>query len=136
MAKASVSVKIDRQAVIRLVGPMTDQATYKVAQATRGRALKNIRAAGRVDTGRMQAGLQVRSAGKSGLRAAYTVSSSAPYTIFQEFGTRAHGPVRAPFMVFTPKGSGKVVFARWVRGVSPAYFMTRAFNDANIADAT
>lgn len=122
-------------AAIGIFGAITDQAAYRAAQATRGRVLSNIRAAGRIDTGKMIAGVQARKQGSNGLVAHYVVSSSAPYTIFQEFGTRAHGPRSASVMAFTPKGGGATVFATWVRGVQPAYFMTRAFQAARAADA-
>jgi hypothetical protein len=131
---AKVSVKMSRGAAVTVIGPMTDRAAYRAAQATRGRAISNIRGAGRVDTGAMIAGLQVRVLARGGLRVAYAVYSSVPYAVYQEFGTRAHGPRTASVMVFSPKGGG-VVFATWVRGVTPAYFMTRALQAAQASDA-
>lgn len=119
-------------AMVGVVGPLVDQAAYRGAQALRGRVLSNMRS--RVSTGQMISGTQVRLVSKAGGRARYTVSSSAPHTVFQEEGTRAHGPARANFMVFTPKGSGKVVFAKWVRGVTPGYFFRNAMRDAKVAD--
>ncbi len=133
MSKVRSSIR--KGAVIQVVGPMADAAAYRAAQAMRGRAIANIRSSGRVDTGRMIAGLQVRVTTRSGLHVAYQVYSSAPYTIYQEYGTRAHGPRTSQFMVFTPKGGGAAVFATWVRGVTPAYFMTRAFQAADASDA-
>jgi hypothetical protein len=121
-------------AAVAVIGPMVDQAAYRAAQKLRGRILSNIRAAGRVDTGKMMAGMQVRVISNKGLGAAYQVYSSAPYTRFQEFGTRAHGPRVAKFMVFTPKGSGSKVFAKWVRGVTPGYFVTKAVAQAQASD--
>ncbi|UDL16225.1 hypothetical protein SEA_KOZIE_29 [Microbacterium phage Kozie] len=132
---AKVKVDISRGATLKVIGPMTDRAAYRAAQATRGRAMANIRAAGRIDTGAMIAGLQVRLLTRSGSAVAYAVYSTAPYTVFQEFGTRAHGPRSASVMVFTPKGGGATVFAKWVRGVTPAYFMTRAYLAAKPSDA-
>lgn len=131
---SKVRIKMSRGAAVTVIGPMADQAAYRAAQTTRGRAISNIRAAGRVDTGAMIAGLQVRILTKNGLRVAYSVYSSAPYAVYQEYGTRAHGPRTASAMVFTPKGGG-VVFATWVRGVTPAYFMTRAMQSARASDA-
>ncbi|QDH91612.1 hypothetical protein QDA01_gp77 [Microbacterium phage Cinna] len=131
---AKVKVSMSRGATVKVIGPMVDQAAYRAAQATRGRAISNIRAAGRVDTGAMIAGLQVRVLARGGLNVAYAVYSSAPYAVYQEYGTRAHGPRTASVMVFTPKGGG-TVFATWVRGVTPAYFMTRAMQSAKASDA-
>lgn len=131
---AKVKMNMSRSATIVVVGPMADRAAYRAAQTTRGRAISNIRGAGRVDTGAMIAGLQVRVLTRGGLRVAYSVYSSVPYAIYQEYGTRAHGPRTASAMVFSPKGGG-VVFATWVRGVTPAYFMTRALSAAKASDA-
>ncbi|QHB37163.1 hypothetical protein QDA03_gp78 [Microbacterium phage Terij] len=131
---SKVTIKMSRGATAVVVGPMADRAAYRAAQATRGRAISNIRGAGRVDTGAMIAGLQVRILTRNGLRVAYAVYSSAPYAVYQEYGTRAHGPRTAQAMVFTPKGGG-IVFATWVRGVTPAYFMTRAMQAAKASDA-
>lgn len=133
MAKVTSSIR--KGAVIQVVGPMADQAAYRAAQAMRGRALANIRASGRIDTGAMIAGLQVRVLTRNGLRVAYQVYSSVPYAVYQEFGTRAHGPRAAQFMVFTPKGGGGLVYTKWVRGVTPAFFMTRALQAARPSDA-
>lgn len=132
---AKVRSNISRGATIKVVGPMADQAAYRAAQAMRGRAISNIRSSGRIDTGRMVAGLQVRRLTAVGGVVAYAVYSDVPYAVYQEFGTAAHGPKVADFMVFTPKGGGGVVFAKWVRGVTPAYFMTRALNAAKASDA-
>lgn len=121
-------------AEVRVIGPMVDGAAYRGAQALRGRAMSNIRGLGRVNTGEMIGGLQVRLISKAGLSSRYSVSSSAKHTVFQEEGTRAHGPARAQFLVFTPKGSGKVVFAKWVRGVTPGHFMRNAMNQARVQD--
>lgn len=132
---AKVKARVSRSAAITVIGPIADRAAYNAAQKMRGRAISNIRSSGRVDSGRMIAGLQVRVVSRAGLGVAYQVYSSAPYTVYQEFGTRGHGPRTANFMVFTPKGGGGVVFAKWVRGVTPALFMTRALQAARAADA-
>ena len=132
---AKIKSTISKGATIQVIGPMVDGAAYRAAQAMRGRAMANIRASGRIDTGGMIAGLQVRVLSRGGLAVAYQVYSAASYTVFQEFGTRAHGPRVASAMVFTPKGGGGVVFATWVRGVTPAYFMTNALRDARASDA-
>lgn len=47
-----------------------------------------------------------------------------PQAHFQEFGTVAHGPVRAKAMHFIWKG--EEIFAKWVRGCTPLRWMSRA----------
>lgn len=121
----------------KVIGEIVDGATYRAAQKVRGRAMSNIIRLGRIDTGGMIQGLQVRRTGAAPgatLTPYYEVTSTARHTGWQEDGTRAHGPRRAPFMVFTPKGSSVVVFAKWVRGVTPGYFMRDAMNAATPAD--
>lgn len=131
MAGSSVKLSIQPGAVVAVVGPQVDAAAYRAAQAVRGRAIRNIQRLGRIATGEMIQGLQVRRAigANLPLTPRYDVFSSAKHTVFQELGTRPHGPVRAPRLVFRPKGSSKVVYAKWVRGVTPGYFL----NDAIVA---
>lgn len=64
--------------------------------------------------------------GQSSLHSKVAVGTPVPYVKYQEFGTRAHGPVRAKMLRFRPKGSAEYVFAKWVRGVQPARFMRKA----------
>lgn len=132
----AVSLKMNPSGVVRVVGPAADAAAYRAAQRVRGYAMANIQRTGRIDTGRMIAGLQVRRTSGTAIVSRYKVYSSAPYTIYQENGTRAHGPRRAPFMVFVPKGGTQLVYARWVRGVTPAHFMRDAFERASVSDFT
>ncbi|QGJ92697.1 minor capsid protein [Microbacterium phage Megan] len=130
----AVKITIHRGKVIEVVGPIAERAAYLAAQKARGYIISEIQAAGRVDTGRMIAGLQVRKVASGPLNRRFEVSSSAPYTMFQNDGTRAHGPRRAEFMVFSPKGGGGIVFAKWVRGVTGAHFMEKGLARVRVAD--
>ena len=135
MARARVQYNLGPSTTV--IGEIVDAATYRAAQRVRGRAMSNIRALGRVDTGAMIRGLQVRKTGATGpLWPQYVVESTAPHTGWQEDGTRAHGPVRADFLVFQVRGSGPVIFAKWVRGVTPGHFMRNAMNAATPSDFT
>jgi len=51
-------------------------------------------------------------------------SESIPQAHYQEFGTVAHGPVKAKAMHFFYKG--EEIFAKWVRGCTPLRWMSRA----------
>lgn len=135
MARVRVSYNLGPSEAV--IGELTDASAYRAAQRVRGRAMSNIRSLGRVDTGEMIRGLQVRKTGALGpLWPQYTVTSTARHTGWQEDGTRAHGPVRADFLVFQVRGSGPVIFAKWVRGVTPGHFMRRAMDSATPADFT
>ena len=130
-----VRVNIHRGKVISVVGPMADQAAYRAAQKVRGYIMSEIRAAGRVKTGRMIAGMQARKVSSGNpLLPRYEVSSSAPYTMFQNDGTRAHGPRTAKMLAFVPKGGSAVVFAKWVRGVRGAHFMEKGLARVRAGD--
>lgn len=143
MARAKVFVRISAPATIRVVGPMVDQAAYRAGQAMRGRAMSNIRRLGRVYTGAMIEGLQLRRDNPgSTLIARYVLSSTARsprdgfnYPAAQENGTRPHGPVRASHLVFQIRGAGPVIFTKWVRGVPPGHFMRNALAAARPSDA-
>jgi hypothetical protein len=117
-----IKATIRPNAVNRVVGPMADASAYRAAQKMRGYAMSNIIARGRIDTGAMMRGLQVRRLPDTTIRKRYDVS------IFQEYGTRAHGPVRAQFLRFQIRGVGPVIFTKWVRGVTAAHFMRDAKN--------
>lgn len=130
----AVKITIHRGKVIEVVGPIAERAAYLAAQKARGYVISEIQKAGRIDTGRMIAGMQVRKVASGPLLRRFEVSSSAPYTMFQNDGTRAHGPRRADFMVFSPKGGGGLVFAKWVKGVTGAHFMERGLARVRAAD--
>ncbi|WKW87065.1 hypothetical protein SEA_NICOLE72_28 [Microbacterium phage Nicole72] len=129
-----VKITIHRGQVIQAVGPIAERAAYLGAQKARGYVMSEIQKSGRVDTGRMIAGMQVRKVASGPLVRRFEVSSSAPYTLFQNAGTRAHGPRSAEFMVFTPKGGGGVVFAKWVKGIQGAHFMEKGLARVRAAD--
>lgn len=139
---AKVFYRRNRVAEVAVIGPLADQAAYRAAQAMRGRAISNIRRLDRVYTGGMIARLQARrvNAG-SALIGKYLVASTARardgfnYPAAQEKGTRAHGPVRAQFLVFQVRGRGPVIFAKRVRGVTPGRFMENALRQARASDA-
>jgi hypothetical protein len=130
----TTKLTIHKGQVVSVVGPMVDRAAYKAAQHARGYIMSEIRSAGRVDTGKMIAGMQVRKIGSTALKVAYEVSSSAPYTMFQNAGTRAHGPRTKKMLAFVPKGGSKVVFAKWVRGVTGAHFMEKGLMRVRMED--
>uniref|UniRef100_A0AAU7J7X1 Tail completion or Neck11 protein n=1 Tax=Microbacterium phage Sunny TaxID=3144828 RepID=A0AAU7J7X1_9VIRU len=129
-----VKINISRGAVVSVVGPIAERAAFRAAQKARGYIISEIRAANRVKTGRMQAGMQVRTIASTGLLRRFEVSSSAPYTIFQNNGTRAHGPRTAKALRFIPKGGSQYVYAKWVRGIEGAHFMEKGVARVRASD--
>lgn len=122
-----VRVRLDGKATVECASGYASRAAYNGAQRFGGFVKQEIRAAGRVRTGRMVNSVTAtRDRRRGRLKPAYIVGPRVGYAKFQDLGTRAHGPKRRKFMRFQPKGSSKWVFAKWVRGVTAAFFMSRA----------
>lgn len=127
---ASVTIKVDYQKFRSIMEQQLLESARKGAKAAQGKVRENIMAIPRVDTGRMAASVGVRQVGP----ATFRVHSGMFYTMYQEMGTRAHGPVRAKALRFKPKGSSKVVFAQRVRGIEPGRFFAKTPSQMNLRD--
>lgn len=133
-----VNVKLDPHAVEKLLTNVKSASVYRAARVTASRMQDNIKAAGRVDTGRMLRSVKAtrpedRGRGVTASTVGIT-GKAAKYAGFQEYGTRDHGPVKAQFLVFKPKGSGTFVFAKHVRGVKAAHFARDAYRKLTLND--
>lgn len=135
MPRARVDLTLDQAAVQGTVGALARNCALKGAHVAAERAKVNLAAKGRIDTGALQRSIRVDPADVGGpLRPTFRVGTDLSYAVYQEEGTRPHGPVRARFLVFKPKGSSTFVFARWVRGVTPAHYMRDALTSMRPAD--
>ena len=134
MAKVSFRLRLDAKATLSYVEQQSAKAARRAARLTAQRARANVSRAGRIDTGRMRQSIEVHTENRRRLHPAYVVGPRVAYAKYQEHGTRAHGPKNAKVMRFTPKGSNKVVFAKWVKGVKPAHFMRDALNSVKVRD--
>ena len=123
MAKVLVKVRMDGKATVECASGHASRAAYNGSQRFAGKVREEIRAAGRVNTGRM---VNSVTATRDTRRAAYIVGPRVGYAKFQDLGTWAHGPKTKKFMRFKPKGKNYFVFAKWVRGVKAAHFMSKA----------
>lgn len=135
MAGARVRLRIDQAKLTATVGPIAREAAERAAVRTRDKARSNVISAGLVNTGKLAETMtykMIMPASSLFQRAA--IGSPVPYAKYPEFGTRAHGPVRASRLVFKPKGSNKLVFAKRVRGVYPRQFMLRALDSLRPKD--
>lgn len=130
------TLRLDDAAVRKLQesGGDVDRAVQRAAGRARDYARQNITEAGRVDTGRLRNSIRYEQRSRAGRTANYAVGSDLDYAIFQERGTRAHGPRRARVMRFKPKGGGAFVFASHVRGVTGAQFMQKALRKLSVRD--
>lgn len=129
-----ISVKIDLSRMSAVVSQMSEEALERAGDRAVQRYRDNITATGRVDTAYMRGTVHARGPVRVGSRTVLTIGTQAKYAHYQEWGTRAHGPVRAKFLRFTPKGGSRVVFAKWVRGVTPARFAKNTLDAVRPSD--
>lgn len=128
-------LEMDWRAVERVGDAVSRDAAMRAGSVAAERARANIIAAGRVDTGAMRDSIEVREASEShSQRRSYWVGSDLPYTGYQEHGTSGAQAGPGKFLVFKPKGSSSVVFAKKVRGVTAANFLRDAVNSMSASD--
>lgn len=126
-----VNVIIYQDRVDRVIGAASSQAVNRGSITVMSRA----KAFAPVDTGRLRNSItRTQPAMVSGGLWTSVVYTDLEYGMYQEYGTRAHGPVRAKALRFKPKGSSKYVFAKWVRGVPAKRYMQRAFDSLRESD--
>lgn len=131
-----VKLRIDRGKLRAVVGPQVKSGVKRAAATTEKRVRANIIQADRFGRGDMLSGVQQREIPGDPMYPKIAVGSDVKHVGFQEFGTRAHGPVRARVLAFRPFGSPRTIFAKWVRGVRPARFMRRALDSLRPTDFT
>lgn len=140
MARGSRSharVKIDRAKARRLVIETSYQASRRASEKARDRIKANIVAKGRVDTGRMRDSVHASHLRDTPTGSRWGITITGPardYFLFQDQGTRGHGPVTAQFLRFKPKGSNVFVFTKYVRGIEPGHFVRDAFRQVRVGD--
>lgn len=135
MAKhAEVILRLDQGAIIQVVGKDIHASAKRAANVWLGRARSNLSAAGRMDTGKLYASLKVTDITANPMVPEFLVGSDLEYAIYQEKGTNGARARPGGFLVFTPKGSSKLVFAKKVRGFAGAHYLENAVAAASISD--
>lgn len=135
MSNVKVVTKIYEPQMQAIVGGIAQQALIKAARKTRDRAKANIERDDLVNSGKLARSVKYNVVtGQDRLYPRVDVGTPLDYAIFPEKGTRGHGPVRAQFLRFKPKGAASYVFAKYVRGVRPYGFMRGALEQLSIAD--
>ncbi|WP_428950951.1 HK97 gp10 family phage protein [Streptomyces sp. cg35] len=115
-------------------GPV-HRKVYEVARAVQDSARASINS----DSGRLAASIRVVVQGQpSRQRVHARIGTKLDYGWYQEVGTGIYGPTHrlitprsAKALRFRPRGGGKVVFAKWVRGSRPQHFMVNALHRAS-----
>lgn len=133
---ARVRIQWNQQEFDALTRPsgLVGQGIKRAAGKTRDRARRNLTSPSAVDSGRLRQSMEATQTNVSSRGVTYEVGSRLPYAIYQEEGTKGHGPRRAKVMVFKPKGSNSFVFARWVRGIKARKFLQRALKTLSARD--
>lgn len=134
MASGQVRLRLDLGKLQARAGTLSKAAVKRAATAAERRVRANIIQSDLMNTGEMLNKVQQRDIPSPLLYPRVAVGSSAPHVKYPEFGTRAHGPVKASALRFKPKGSNVFVFAKWVRGVQPYRFMRRALDAMRPSD--
>lgn len=129
----TVQVKVDemKRALDAFVSDTAAQTTRCIREAmasTEGFALNRVASQVKRRSGKLEKGF------RSAMTGAYsghvynsaTSKDGAPYPLFLDKGTKAHGPVRAKFLSWIDYDTGKRIFAKWVRGITPRPFIAPA----------
>lgn len=128
-----VELELWPDAVDRVVGGISRETAQRGADA----AVQRAKANAPVDSGELRNSIHAESPHSVGnMFYVVNVVADADHALYQELGTRAHGPVAAKHLVFKPKGSNTYVFAKWVRGVPPVRYLGRALDSLSTGDFT
>lgn len=136
---AKVRVEVSSSAVFRITNAVKPGVSKDILK----RAYRVERAAKRyapVDQGRLRSSIHVIPGTTLGGVAKAKVEVGVHYASYVIGGTGIYGPSHRPIkprrpggrLVFTPKGSGRVVFATQVSGSRPNDFLERALRDAKM----
>lgn len=130
-----VELRLDWKAIEMKGDQVSRESAQRAGRIAAERARQNVIRAGRVDTGAMRDSMAVREDRSSDMQnRRYWIGSDLHYTGFQEHGTRGATARPGGVLVFTPKGSSTKVFAKSVRGVTPAYFLRDAMRSMSAKD--
>lgn len=129
---AKYVLKLNNSRIQQHVGGIGYQAATRAANKLVTRVKQEITAADRIDTGAMRAGVQHRPTSSKPLHTRKAIFTPVHYVRYQNEGTG--GSVARPggVLVFTPKGTNTVVFAKRVRGIQPARFFEKALASVDV----
>lgn len=131
--ESTMKTTLDRSAIERLLRGTSATAARKGAEKTKARVQANIRASGRVRTGKMHDSIEVVLV-EEGRVTTYAVRSTLDYTYYQEEGI---GPVVArpgKVLRFQPKGSAVFIFRPRTKGFAGAHFFRNAMREMKLSD--
>lgn len=129
-----VIIKLDQNLINPFLARVTDLSAKNAAQKTASRANANVRARGRVRTGRLASSYKATRTSAGPNASAYSVGSDVSYAPFQEEGI---GPVKAKkghVLRFRPKGSSVFIFRPRAKGFRGAHQLGDAYKAISLGD--
>ena len=107
----------------------------RASNRVRDRARRNLRAAGRHDTGALGRSIRVTKMPTSTpMKPKFSIGTNLHYAKYQEWGIGPVTPKRAKVLRFKPGGSNTFVFAMRTRGFKGAHFMRDAYRAITTKD--
>lgn len=119
-------VRINKAKANAAVTAMSQAAVMRGANRYRERVRREILQEGRVNTGEMMQRIDVRPLPPRPGVAQAVVSPRTKHFVYQDRGTRGAQARKGGALVFRPKGSAVLVFAKNVRGVTAGRFLAKA----------
>lgn len=129
-----VTVTIDHPALRAAVSRISGEALAKAGVKSRERMKGFLIADDLINSGKLLSSIEVSQNPSLSLSPSILVGTPLEYAKYPEYGTRAHGPVRAKALRFKPKGAHAYVFAKWVRGVRPYRFAQKTLDMVRPSD--
>jgi phage gpG-like protein len=129
----AATIKLNQQALksIAIAGSAAD------LKVRANRVLNAARRGAPVDRGPLRASLAIQYRSGPQNAPVARIGSNLPYAIYVHEGTGIYGPRgamirprRAPFMVWTPRGSKRAVFAKQTKGMKGRPFLLNALKAA------
>lgn len=129
----NVTLKMDHRALEAALVQTAERSARRGAGRIRDQAKRNIRSAGRVDTGALMQSIQVQQL-QQGPVQRWKIYSPLDYATYQHEGVRPFGPRRAKVLRWRAKGGGGYVFSTKSSGFPGSPFLKSAAEQVTIAD--
>ena len=129
----NVTLKMDHRALEAALVQTAERSARRGAGRIRDQAKRNVRAAGRVDTGALMQSIQVQQL-QQGPVQRWKIYSPLDYATYQHEGVKPFGPRRAKVLRWKAKAGGGYVFSKRSSGVKATPFLREAAESLSIGD--
>lgn len=128
MPGTQILVTIDHPSLRAAVSTISREAVRRAGTIAKDRMRGNIIGDDLINSGRLLQSIEMMEENTNPVAPSVLIGTPLSYAKYPEYGTRAHGPVRAQALRFKPKGAHAYVFAKWVRGVRPYRFAQKTLD--------